>query len=317
VKSVPFKIPKNVRERAISSGPVGVAWIDSLQDTLSTLASQWDLSIGKTFGRGTEAFVAAVSTAKCRRAVLKVVPPWADAAMSELTLLRLAAGRGYCEVYDWDQSSRAMLLERLGTAVGDLDLPTDIQLEIMCSTLAQAWMPPPPDSEFSTGAGRARDLGQFIETAWLELGRPCTETTIERVRGFVEFRSRAFDEKTAVLSHGDSHPWNALKVRGSEAARFKFIDPDGIVAEKAFDLGIQLREWIPGQNARSEHELLSDGTARCRRIASLSGVDAEAIWQWGLIGRTSAGLHFKKYGVPEAPEMLAVADAWASVDAPN
>jgi streptomycin 6-kinase len=60
---------------------------------------------------------------------------------------------------------------------------------------------------------------------------------------FAEVRRRAFDPETALLTHGDPHACNTLAVPGGGARRFKFVDPGGLFIERAYDLGILLREW--------------------------------------------------------------------------
>ena len=41
-----------------------------------------------------------------------------------------------------------------------------------------------------------------------------------------------------MLLHGDVHQWNALQA----ADGFKLVDPDGLLAEPEYDLGIIMRE---------------------------------------------------------------------------
>jgi streptomycin 6-kinase len=51
-------------------------------------------------------------------------------------------------------------------------------------------------------------------------------------------RIAAHDDERAVLVHGDVHEWNALEARRG----FKLVDPDGLVAEAGYDVGILMRE---------------------------------------------------------------------------
>jgi streptomycin 6-kinase len=37
----------------------------------------------------------------------------------------------------------------------------------------------------------------------------------------------------------------------------------------------------------------------CDRLAAATGVDGQAIWEWGLFQRISTGLHLIRYGHPE------------------
>jgi streptomycin 6-kinase len=80
---------------------------------------------------------------------------------------------------------------------------------------------------------------------------------------FAELRRSAFDPQTAVLVHGDAHASNTLQDlqhRSTAGSRFKFIDPDGLVAERAYNLAIPMREW--------SSELLEGDPARLGRQRS-------------------------------------------------
>jgi len=94
-----------------------------------------------------------------------------------------------------------------------------------------------------TGAEKASSLADFIEVSWRDLGEPCSARTIDMACRFADIRCRAFDPATAVLAHGDAHAWNTLVVPGGGARRFKFVDPDGLFVERAYDLAIPMREW--------------------------------------------------------------------------
>jgi streptomycin 6-kinase len=98
--------------------------------------------------------------------------------------------------------------------------------------------------------------------------------------------------------HGDVHQWNALEAPDG----FKLVDPDGLLAEAAYDLGIIMRE--------DPVELLDgDPRERARWLARRCGLDADAIWEWGVIERVSTGLLGTKVGLqPGGRQMLAAAD---------
>lgn len=63
---------------------------------------------------------------------------------------------------------------------------------------------------------------------------------------------------------------------------FKLVDPGGLRAEPACDLGTIVR-----CNADSGDDL----RARVGRLAVRTGVDATAIWEWGTIYRVTSGLY--------------------------
>ncbi len=303
-----FELPEQVRSKALAEGSAGEAWLAGLGSVVEELAARWGLAVGRTLPGGTDAFVAEVTMADGRQAVLKLNLPTRDPAASELRTLLAARGRGYAEVYAYDQPRAAMLMERLGPSLGGLGLPVATQLEILCETLTEVWVPPPEGAGFTTGAEKARSLGDFIGTTWRELGQPCSERIIDTALRYAELRYRAFEPAQAVLAHGDAHPWNALRVPGGGPRHFKFVDPDGLIIERAYDLAILMREWTSELLAGDP---LALGARRCRRLAQLTGVDAQAIWQWGFMECTSTGLLCTRLGWEEARELLTVAEAWA------
>lgn len=109
----------------------------------------------------------------------------------------------------------------------------------------------------------------------------------------------AHDDARAVLVHGDVHQWNALEVRDG----FRLVDPDGLLAEAEYDMGILMRE--------DPLELLDDNDPRerARWLAASTHLDPTAIWEWGVVERVSTGLLCTKVDVqPVGRQMLAAAD---------
>jgi streptomycin 6-kinase len=121
----------------------------------------------------------------------------------------------------------------------------------------------------------------------------------------VERRVAAHDDERAVLVHGDPHAWNALEAGGGE---FKLVDPDGLLAEAEYDLGILMRE--------DPLDLMTgDPRDRAAWLARRTGLDPVAIWEWGAVERLATGLTLLKLGVqPVAGQMLAAAHRVAALD---
>jgi len=102
--------------------------------------------------------------------------------------------------------------------------------------------------------------------------------------GTVSTSRRSQDERRpperSVIVHGDLHDTNALSSGGG----FKLVDPDGLLAEAEYDLGITMRE--------DPLELFhGDPFDRARSLASLTGLDPTAIWEWGVVERVSTCLY--------------------------
>jgi streptomycin 6-kinase len=78
--------------------------------------------------------------------------------------------------------------------------------------------------------------------------------------------------------------------------------------EPAYDLAIPMREWSEELLAGDPYQL---AVARCQRLAMLTGVDEEPVWQWGFIERVSTALLCLKVGLEGGREMLTVAEVCA------
>jgi streptomycin 6-kinase len=76
----------------------------------------------------------------------------------------------------------------------------------------------------------------------------------------------------------------------------------GLLAGPEYDLGIIMRE-------DPLEPLDEDPMARARRLAARTGLDATAVWEWGVVERVSTGLLGTKVGLqPVAGQMLRAAD---------
>ena len=226
-----------------------------------------------------------------------LVPRSSDAAGNEITVLRLTDGEGCARLLRDDAVRGALLLERLGRPLYKLGVPLRRRHEILCSTARRVWRPA-SDCALPTGAEKGRWLADFITSAWEELDHPCSERAIDYALACAERRAAAHRDDEAVLVHGDVHQWNALE--GPDG--FKLVDPDGLLAQPEYDLGIIMRE--------DPLDLLSgDPHERARWLATHTGLDATAIWEWGVVERVSTGLLGTKVGLqPVGRQMLAIAD---------
>jgi streptomycin 6-kinase len=289
-----IELPDVVREKALAVG--AGAWIDELPQLVRSIETDWGIAVGRAYRDSTEALVAEAVCEDGADAVLKlIVPRGGDAAAREATALRLAAGEGCPRLLREDVERGALLLERLGRALYELGLPLRRRHEILVQAASRIWRPA-AESGLPTGAAKARRLAEFITEMWEELDRPCSERAVEYAVACAERRAEAHRDENAVLVHGDVHQWNALEAGGG----FKLVDPDGLLAEPEYDLGIIMRE----------DPLDGDLRARAAWLAAETGLDETAIWEWGAVERVSTGLLGTRVGMqPIARQMLATADS--------
>jgi streptomycin 6-kinase len=296
-------VPDAVRRKAQNAG--AQQWLDHLPALIARLERDWLITVGRTFGDATEAYVAEATTIDGERAVLKLIVPRAgDAAANEITVLRLTDGDGCVRLLRDDLDSGALLLERLGRSLSELQLPIRRRHEILCDVAARVWRPA-PGCGLPTGADKGRWLAEFITTTWESLGSPCSERTVDHALACAARRIAAHDDERARLVHGDVHQWNALE----SAEGFALVDPDGLLAEPEYDLGIIMRE--------DPVELMREGPyERVQWLAARSGLDVVAIWEWGVIERLSTGLLTTSIGLqPVGSQMVHAAEVIARHEA--
>ncbi len=272
-----IEVPAAVRNKARAAGAED--WLERLPALVSSLEADWSIAVGRPYGGGSEAFVVEATLADGTPAVLKVLVPGAgNDPSNEATVLRLVAGDGCPALYQYDDDRGALLMERLGRPMYELGLPLSRRLEILCATASRIWRPA-PDCGLPTGAEKARWLADFIVMLWEDLDHPCSERAVDHALTLARRREEAHRGERAVLVHGDVHQLNALQSDGG----FKLVDPDGLLAEAEYDLGVLMRG--------DPVELLAgDPFDRARWLATRTGLDPLATWEWGVVERLSTGL---------------------------
>ena len=289
-------IPNEVRNKLIADG--NATWLDELPSVVESLAQEWSLDIGATLRGGHAAFVVEATLADGTAAVLKVgVPGTRREITFEATVLSLADGDGCASLLRDDLDRSALLLERLGAALHDVVPDPTTRHDMMCDIAARLWRPVSPDVDLPTGADKALEYSDLLPRLWEETGRACSEATVADALECMERRRRAHDDRHTVLVHGDIHDRNVLQ---ASDGTFKLIDPGGLRAERAYDLGTIVR---------CNPDAGDDLHARAKRLAAHTGVDATAIWDWGTIHRVISGLYSRQIGIqPFGDLLLAEAD---------
>lgn len=312
VRDTPIDVPTIVRGKAALLGAAGDRWLADLPDVLAALRQQWSITVVEPLTGGTAAYVARVHTADGGDAVLKVGLP-GEYFDTEARTLAAASGHGYARLLAHDRDRNAVLLESLGTSLQDLDPPPEQAIDVLCAVLRQAWQVPRTEAPAVTpGTERAVGLGRLVERLWTKLDGPCPQRVVATALRFAERRASAFDVDRCVVVHGDPHPGNALRVTtprvGAESG-FVFVDPDGVLADPAYDLGVILRGWCPQLLAGDAVAL---ARRYCRLMADRTGIDATAIWEWGFLERVSTGLYILECGAEDlARPFLATAELLA------
>jgi streptomycin 6-kinase len=294
-QTAPVRLQPLARARVASLGDAGAAWAASLPARLAETARQWSLTLGRPRPGGSSSYVVSARTRDGRDVVVKLAMP--DPGLDEQAeTLRRADGRGYVRLLAYDSTRSALLLEALGDSLQQSRRPVTDQLRLLADTLRLAWRPASEHPGAPTD--KAAGLRDLVARLWLELGRPCSERVVERALEYADRRSA--DPGELVVVHGDPHAGNLLSVQQSRPGGetgWCFVDPDGFVADRAYDLGVVLRDWterLDGPGSRAQLE------AWCALLAQRSEVDPTRIWEWGFLERVSTGLYVLSFGAARA-----------------
>jgi streptomycin 6-kinase len=277
-----------------SLGEDGAAWAAALPERLATVQRRWSLTLGRARPGGSSSYVVSARTAAGRPVVVKLAMP--DPGLpQQVATLRRAQGRGYAHLLADDPDCDALLLEELGPSLARSAQPVEAQLRLLADTLALAWQPLPVRPRPGAEADKAQGLHDLVSRLWVELGRPCPEAVVSQALEYAD-RRRRVPAGELVVVHGDPHPANLLAAPDrppGSGTGWCFVDPDGFVADRAYDLGVVLRDWtgrLSGPDARRRL------AGYCELLAARSGVDATRIWEWGYLERVSTGLYVLSFG---------------------
>jgi streptomycin 6-kinase len=266
--------------------PGGEGWLRDLPSRVAALAARWDLRIGDPLTGGSAAWIARAERADGTPAVLKLPVPDPGNALTTRTLLT-ADGHAYVRVLAHDGDD--LLLEHLGPALDRSGLTAERQLRILGDLLPRAWR---TGGDPVDPVDKAAGLAEFVTG----LTEGPTDAATARALEFAERRSRAFRPEQALVLHGDPAPANALLAPG-RASEALFVDPDGFTGDPAYDCGVALRDW-------GTHLLGSDRPAEtlrgwCLDLATRTGQDPQAVWEWAFLERVSTGLYARSLGADD------------------
>ncbi len=275
------------RRGSISDRDVSVS-VQHFSAVVRTVCQEWGLTVERWLEGGAGTPPLAVRRDHGSAAVLKIAEPGGlDVAAR---VMRADGGHAYAKVLAWKADHGALLLERLGHDLWTESSTLNGQGHVLVPLLREAWRVPlasgrPFQSKASGLLAILADLGPRYGTQHEDVLVVATEYAKEL----------AASERAEVVCHGDPHAGNVLR-RGQDWA---LIDPDGFVGERAYDLGVVMRD---GCREIMDAEASQPGAARsmlreaCRRLSESAKTDPERVWRWAFVERVTTALFLRWHG---------------------
>lgn len=264
-----LSLPEGFQQTVRATFPDGAAWLESLPSLIAECERRWQIRVADQPFDLSFNYVAPAATSQGRELVVKIGVPCAE-LHREIDALRLYRGGAAVALLDADAERGILLLERLRPASKLSEVDDDAQATAVAArVMRDLWRPLPPAHPFPTAADWAHGLER--------LRRRFGGGTGPFDAGLVGAAESLFEELlgsagTPVLAHGDLHHFNILS-----AGRRPWIaiDPKGLAAEPAYEVGALLRNPTPDRYL--------DRAVQRRRVGVLAselGLDRRRIAGW-------------------------------------
>lgn len=256
----------------------GIAWLQRLPGLMETLCQRFSITDLRPAPEIRMNLVLFGESAIHGPIVLKVAQPHHEAT-SEIACMRIMGATGrYSRLIDADDSGSWSLQERIlpgdmlqtlarSGEIADADA-TEITARLMQETIA-------PVPEGATDV--FPDLNRWLESLWEHARNPKGILPAEQLDLAVQHARDLVENPAApMLLHGDFHHGNILRAEHG----WVMIDPKGIVAEKAFEVGPYFYNPI-GVDKRPD--LAAIFAKRLDIFENILGIDRVRLWRCALV----------------------------------
>ena len=281
-----YNLPEAFRRTVRGAFPEGAAWLESLPSRIEQCEHRWHVRIaGEPFDLSFN-YVAPARTAEGRDVVVKIGVPRPELE-SEIRTLRLYGGGAAVELLDADEHQGMLLLERARPACKLSDVRDDEQATVIAArVMRDLWRPLPAGHTFPAAKHWAAGLGRLRRRFGGGTG-PFEARLVEAAESL--FEELPASGAPSVLVHGDLHHFNILS---ATRRPWLAIDPKGLAAEPAYDVGALLRNPSPDRYL--------DAAVQRRRVELLAaelGLDRHRVAGWGVAQAVlSAWWHYEDGG---------------------
>lgn len=276
-------------------------WLHALPTLVQQRLDAWELTLERVHAPGgRSSLLALVRQQDGTPAALKVPVPGRRCA-HEAAALEIWDGWGAVRLLRSDETSGALLLERLHGAVSLRSLPEAKALLEAAGTVRRLWVPPGTEHPFETLADRTEEEAEALRTAGslVRAAGPLVDEADELRRSLPAGSDERF------LLHG---AFRQGKVLAGERAPWLAIGPSPVVGERAYDLAALVLD-------RFEDLMAGSGAAAAvrRRVAKLADsleVDRDRLRHWTLYRAVDTGVREAAVGDRQRGELLLEFAAW-------
>jgi streptomycin 6-kinase len=263
----------------------GATWLASLPKSLTECEKRWQIQIGPPFKLSYN-YVAPAITTNGKEVVIKICIPSPEFRL-EIEALHLYAGQAAVRLLRFDEDRGFLLMERLRPGQTLLSLTNDeLAIRAAARVMRELWRPLPSSHSFPTIEKWAGGLNKLRSRFQGGTG-PFPSHLVEMAESL--FSELIASSEPPVLLHGDLHYTNILS---AHRRPWVAIDPKGLAGERAYEVGVLLRNPNPS--------LCTDLEVQRRRIGVLRDelmLDSHRIVRWGVAQAVlSAWWSFEVYG---------------------
>lgn len=201
-------------------------WAEKLERYIEELLKEWQITEYRVIKTSHFGIIFLAKSVKYGKCVLKIIPPFIDRYMGERSCYQSINSSFMCELYDFNDSCSAILLERCADA--SIDTTGTELLDFFNKVLGSSLTTIPEElsDQFKSYAKILEDKQCITDFEYNK------DIIMDYVARAVKMFKEAFDEKDFALIHGDLHRYNIMEKNGELVA----IDPIGYIAPREIDI---------------------------------------------------------------------------------
>jgi streptomycin 6-kinase len=260
-----FDLPPKLKWLEESSE--GRDWLRQLPAHVEASAERWALRLEAPYKESQVSIVFPVATADGSRGVLKVQFPHPECE-HEADALRRWNGQGAVQLFDYDPSHHALLMERCEPGDPLSGMHADKALDVFAELLPRLWIR--ADKPFTSLHDESVGWAKQLPASWERAVRPFETELLDASLAALDALRGTQGEQ--VLVHQDLHGDNVLRAKREP---WLVIDPKPLIGEREFSLAPVIRAYEFGHSGKCV-------VNRLDKLTTMLRIDRERARLWAL-----------------------------------